>query len=53
MGHIIMENLIRITIEHLVNGKIIETNVTLKQSVSKPKNISELGFNHQHALSRF
>lgn len=46
-----MKNQIRITVEHLVNGKIIETNVTLEQTVSKPKNISELGFNHQQQIN--
>jgi len=45
-----MKNKIRITIEHVVDGKAIETNVTLEQTVSKPKNISELGFNHKQQI---
>lgn len=46
-----MKNQIRITISHLVDGKVVETKVIVDQVVRKVNNISELGFNHKQQIN--
>jgi hypothetical protein len=49
-GSVAMADQIRITVEHIANGKVVRTKVTLEHPVSKPRDISELGFNHQQQI---
>jgi hypothetical protein len=46
-----MLNQVRIKVEHVVDGKIITTNVVVEQAVNKVGNIAELGFNHQQQIN--
>lgn len=47
---IIMLNQIRIIVEQIVDGKIINKEIVTEQAVTNVNNISELGFNHQQQI---
>ena len=42
-----MKDQVRITVEHLVDGKVTESSIVVEQVVKLVKSIAELGFNHQ------
>lgn len=46
-----MKDQIRITVSHLVDGKVVENKVIVDQVVRKVNNIFELGFNHKQQIN--
>lgn len=46
-----MSEQIRITVEHICDGKIVESNIVLEQSVKQVESIADLGFNHQQQIN--
>ncbi|PCH54954.1 MAG: ISKra4 family transposase [Legionellales bacterium] len=45
-----MKEEIRIIIEHVVDGKIVESSIALQQVVKQVESIEELGFNHRQQI---
>ena len=45
-----MKDQVRITVEHLIDGKVTESILVVEQVVKQVKSIAELGFNHQQQM---